>query len=59
MDKAMSAILPWGKLPLSNMWGGVFSDHKIFIKNFLENICDVRKVVTFVCAILWAVSAYA
>ncbi len=34
MDEAMSAILPWGKLLLGNMWGGFLYIMKIFIKNF-------------------------
>jgi hypothetical protein len=57
---SLRAVLPWGKLPLGNMWGGFFSDHENFIKNFLENICDIGKVVIFVHVLFfWAVSAYA
>jgi hypothetical protein len=57
---SLRAVLPWGKLPLGNIAGGLLSILKIFIKNFLENICDVGKVVIFVHVLFfWAVSAYA
>ena len=39
----MSAILPWGKLLLGNIVGGVFSDHENFYKKFLREYMWCRK----------------